>query len=106
MHLYRQWCQPKPARTLERRAASAGAEACSELPAIHHYIAGRPFRPPSEQTELTQKQREEIATFGRVSTRDQEDYSGQHGYLVEKWQIEDQNAQGMRLVRPAAEHSW
>ena len=103
VHLYRQWCQPKSSRKLERRAAAAPAEACTELPAIHHYISGRPFRPPGEQGELTQKQREEIATFGRVSTRDQDDYSGQHGYLVEKWQIEDQTSQGLRLVRPAAE---
>src|SRR5919204_3204788 len=103
VHLYRQWCQPKHARSLERRAASGLAEACSELPAIHHYISGRAFRPPSEQTELTQKQREEIATFGRVSTRGEDDYSGQHGYVVEKWTIEDQTAQGLRLGRPAAE---
>ena len=101
--LYRQWCQPKPPRAVERRAAGRSAEACAELSGIHYYISGRIFRPPNEQTELTQKQREEIATFGRVSTREQDDYSGQHGFLIEQWQIQDESAQGMRMLRPAKE---
>jgi len=101
VYLYRHWCQAKPARSLERRPAAAAAEACADMAAIHHYVSGRPFRPPEQQTELTQKQREEIATFGRVSTREQEDYSDAQGFLVEQWRIEDENAQGMRMVRPA-----
>jgi hypothetical protein len=104
VYLYRQWCQPKPARALERRSVGAAAEACSELPGIHYYISGRVFRPPGgEQTELTQKQREEIATFGRVSTREDDDYSNARGFAVEQWQIEDESAQGMRMVRKAKE---
>ena len=104
VHLYRHWCAGKPSRALERRRVSAEAEACSELSAIHHYIAGRVFRPPREEAaELTQKQREEIATFGRVSTREEEEYSGQRGFVMERWKIEDESAQGLRLVRAAAE---
>ena len=101
--LYRQWCQPKPARAVERRPASRPAEACNELGGIHYYISGRVFKAPSQQSELTQKQREEIATFGRVSTREEDDYSNAKGFVVEKWQIEDESAQGMRMVRPANE---
>jgi cyclic-di-GMP-binding protein len=97
--LYRQWCQPKPPRGLERRAGGAAAEACSEMAAIHYYMSGRVFKQPNEQSELTQKQREEIATFGRVSTRDEDEYSNAQGFLVEHWRIEDESAQGLRLVR-------
>jgi cyclic-di-GMP-binding protein len=97
--LYRQWCQPKAARGLERRGAGAAAEACSEMAAIHYYMAGRVFKQPNEQSELTQKQRDEIATFGRVSTRDEDEYSNAQGFLVEQWRIEDESAQGLRLVR-------
>src|SRR5260221_11419617 len=43
VYLYRQWCQAKSARVMERRASSAAAEACSELPGIHYYISGRVF---------------------------------------------------------------
>ncbi|HEX9435387.1 MAG TPA: hypothetical protein VF936_21630, partial [Burkholderiales bacterium] len=45
VYLYRQWCQAKSARVMERRASSAAAEACSELPGIHYYISGRVFKP-------------------------------------------------------------
>jgi len=103
VYLYRQWCQPKAARAAERKPAARSAEACNELGGIHYYISGRVFKAPSEQSELTQKQREEIATFGRVSTREADDYSNAKGFVVEKWQIEDESAQGMRMVRAAAE---
>src|SRR5438034_11655405 len=103
VYLYRQWCQPKATRASERRGAERSAEACNELPGIHYYISGRVFKPPNEQTELTAKQREEIATFGRVSTREEDDYSNAKGFVVEKWQIEDESAQGMRMVRRANE---
>ena len=76
---------------------------CSELAAIHHYISGRVFRPPGDQAELTEKQRQEIATFGRVSTREEDEYSGQQGFLIERWSIIDESAQGLRLVRRAAD---
>ena len=39
----------------------------------------------------------------RVSTREEDDYSNAKGFVVEKWQIEDESAQGMRMVRAAAE---
>lgn len=104
VHLYRQWCAARTPRAPERHTGGPAAELCSELPAISHYVSGRLFRTPGEQqSELTQKQREEIATFGRVSTRVEEDYSGDHGFAIEQWQIEDQSAQGFRLVRPAAQ---
>jgi cyclic-di-GMP-binding protein len=36
-----------------------------------------------------------------VSTREDDDYSVVHGYLLEDWQIEDQSAQGLKMVRRA-----
>lgn len=103
IYLYRQWCQGKPSRALERRPAGTTAEACTEMAAIHYYMSGRAFRQPNQQAELTQKQREEIATFGRVSTRHEDDYSAAQGFLVERWRIEDESAQGMRMVRSKSE---
>ena len=103
VYLYRHWCQAKPARLGDRRLVGASAEACNDMAAIHYYISGRIFKQPGEQAELTQKQRDEIATFGRVSTRDQDEYSNAHGFLVERWQIEDESVQGMRMVRKASD---
>jgi hypothetical protein len=99
--LYRQWCQPKADRS-ERKQAGVTAEAASELPAIHYYLSGRAFRQQQgESKELTQKQRDEIATFGRVSTRDEDDYSNAHGFTLELWQLVDESAQGLHILRRA-----
>jgi hypothetical protein len=101
VHLFRQWCQAKPARPADRKRSAAVAQVCNEFAAIHYYIGGRGFRQPLEQKELTQKEREQIATFGRVSTKEEDDYSNVHGFLVESWLIEDETAQGLHLVRKA-----
>jgi hypothetical protein len=101
VHLFRQWCQAKPGRAADRKRAAAGAQVCNEFGAIHYYVGGRGFRQPLEQKELTQKEREQIATFGRVSTKEDDDYSNVHGFLVESWQLEDESAQGLRIVRKA-----
>jgi hypothetical protein len=101
VHLFRQWCQAKPARAADRKRAAAGAQVCNEFAAIHYYIGGKGFRQPVEQKELTQQEREQIATFGRLSTKEEDDYSNVHGFLVESWQIEDESAQGLRIVRKA-----
>src|SRR5690606_27075457 len=41
--------------------------------------------------------------FGRVSTREEDDYSEMQGYVLERWHIEDESAQGIRIVRRAAD---
>jgi hypothetical protein len=97
--LYRQWCQPKAGRASERQRKPTPAEACSEIAAVHYYLSGRAFRQPGVQKELSQKQKEEIATFGRVSTRDEDDYSETQGFVLERWLVEDESAQGVRMVR-------
>jgi hypothetical protein len=99
--LYRQWCQPKVGRS-ERKQAGATAEATSDLPAIHYYLSGRAFQHQQGETkELTQKQRDEIATFGRVSTRDEDNYSNAHGFTLELWELVDESAQGLHILRRA-----
>ena len=99
--LYRQWCQAKPARAVDRRKVAAAARVCNEFAAVHYYVSGRQFRQPGGGAELSQRQRDEIATFGRVSTRHDDEYSDAEGFLLEQWQIDDESAQGLRLVRPA-----
>ncbi|HUK03885.1 MAG TPA: hypothetical protein VLV90_02235 [Burkholderiales bacterium] len=99
--LYRQWCQARQPRATERKRSVDAAQACNDLGAIHYYISGHVFKQPGEAKELTQAQRDQIAAFGRVSTRDEDDYSVVHGYLLEHWQIEDESAQGLKMVRRA-----
>lgn len=101
VYLYRQWCQPR-ARATERRALSNTAQACNDTPAIHYYLSNKAFKQPGEAKELTKKQREEIATFGRISTRHEDDHSTVQGFLLESWQLEDESAQGLRMRRAAS----
>jgi hypothetical protein len=101
VHLFRQWCQARPARAADRKRAATGSQVCNEFAAIHYYIGGKGFHQPVEAKELSQQEREQIATFGHVSKREEEDYSNVHGFMVEPWQIEDESAQGLRIVRKA-----
>jgi hypothetical protein len=74
--LFRQWCQPKAAR-VERCPAADAAKVSSGMQAIHYALSGKSFRNPGERRELT-------------------------GFVLEEWQIEDESAQGLRMVRRAA----
>ncbi|MEO8718219.1 MAG: hypothetical protein ABI423_08350 [Burkholderiales bacterium] len=99
--LYRQWCQSRQVRGADRKRAVDTAQACTGLAAIHYYVSGSVFRGATSVKDLTSKQRDEIATFGRVSTRDEEDYSVAQGFLLEQWRIEDESAQGLKMERRA-----
>ncbi len=102
--LFRQWCQPRVERSSQRRSSETAAEATGDIAAIHYYLSGRAFRQPGEEKELTKKQRDEIATFGRIATRDEEeDHAEAKGFALERWRLGDESALGMRLVRAAGE---
>ncbi len=100
--LYRQWCQVKLPRAAERKRVADVGQACQGMESIHYYVSGRVFRQPGEAKELTSAERDQIAAFGRVSTRDEDDYSVVHGYLLEPWEIEDESTQGLKMIRRAA----
>ena len=99
--LYRQWCQVRAPRVAERSRVSDAVQACTDIAAIHYYISGSVFRGATTFKELTARQREEIATFGRLSTREEEDYSVARGFLLEHWRLEDESAQGLKILRRA-----
>lgn len=93
------WCEePKP-RASVRRAVTNGAQVCARIPAMHYYIGGKIFRQPGEAKELSKAQREEIATFGRIATRQDDDYSMTHGYALESWTIREESLGGLRIER-------
>jgi cyclic-di-GMP-binding protein len=99
--LYKQWCEDKQSRTHPRRTASGAAEICTGLAAMHFYVSGDRFRQPGGSGELNKMQREEIATFGRVATRHEEDDQAKaQGFSVEAWQLKDDSRLGLRLERP------
>jgi hypothetical protein len=98
--LFRQWCQARP-RGAERRGAAAVAQACNDLQAIHHYIAGGAQRRPVDAKDLTQQQRQELETLGRIRTAPDEEYSNAHGFMLEEWKVDDDSPQELRISRAA-----
>jgi hypothetical protein len=101
--LYRQWCQMRAARGPERRRVSDVAQICNGIAAIHYFVSGQPFRQPKDSSALSHRESAELATFGRLSTKDDEKYSTIRGFAVEQWQLVDQSVQGLKIMRKAGE---
>ena len=99
--LFRLWCEGKNARVQARRGASATAQACSTIVSMHFNISGKTFRQPGLATNLSRHQRDEIAAFGHVSSRQDDAYIQAGGYASEEWQLREESLSGLRLVRPA-----
>jgi hypothetical protein len=97
--LFRQWCQAKPAQA-HRRGAAETAQVCNDLEAIHFSLSGGTKRRQVEAKEMTQKQREELETLGRIRTTVDEEPGGVRGSALEEWKIVEDSAQGLELVRP------
>ena len=100
IHLYQHWCDGRVDRTQVRRPASGDVLVAVGLEVMHYYVSGKPFKQPGAGPEqMTSKQRAEIATFGRVATRDEDDHSKIQGYAMEQWQLRDESIAGLRMTR-------
>jgi cyclic-di-GMP-binding protein len=99
--LFRQWCQPKPVRPGAGYAANA--QVTNDMEAIHHYMSGGGARRQVQEKELTQQQRQELETFGRIRSVDNEQYTSARGFVLEEWKIEEDSAQELHLVRPSGQ---
>ena len=99
IQLYQHWCDGRVDRNQVRRPASGDALVGVGMEVMHYYLSGKPFKQPGVATELSSKQRAEIATFGRIATRDDDEYSQMQGFTLEQWQLRDESLAGMRLAR-------
>jgi hypothetical protein len=102
--LYRRWCQDGQSRAHPRRSASGTAQICTGMSAMYYFVTGRAFRMGGAAHAMSQAQHEEIATFGRLATRRDDDPATTPNYIPETWKIRDESASGLRLERidPAA----
>ncbi len=101
-HLNQQWFKAGAERPHPRRTGSSTCLLVTGMDAIHYYLSGKIFRQPGEGDAMTKTQIEEIATFGRIATRHEDDYSQMHGFMVEDWRVLDESANGIRLARSLA----
>jgi hypothetical protein len=110
IQIYYHWCKGGAFRKHERRPADGSCTVIGRVDAIYYYVAGRkPFQQPGSAITDSQirRQRDEIATFGRVMEAPQaDDFSRQQGYQIEQWEVMeewrmlDQSATGVRIQRP------
>ncbi|MEW6163702.1 MAG: hypothetical protein AB1642_01425 [Pseudomonadota bacterium] len=106
--VYPRWVKGGVLRRHERHPMHGACRFVVGVDAIHYYLSGsQPFKPPgSASVDVLRRQREELATFGRFATRFEEEYSRDHGYQLENWEIVedwgmlDQSNGGLRLERP------
>jgi cyclic-di-GMP-binding protein len=92
VNLYQHWCD-----------GSGVAKCVGSIEGIHYHLTGKSFKQPASTapTELTSKQRQEIATFGRIATRDEEVHAERSGFLLETWNMLDESPSGLRIARDA-----
>jgi hypothetical protein len=102
-HVYQQWFKGGAARLHPRRTGNGTCKLVTGHDAIHYYLSGKVFHQPGQADAMSKTQADEIATFGRVATRHEEDYSKLHGFMVEEWQVLDESATGYRLARPVSQ---
>ena len=97
--LQRHWCEGMVQRMFERRPSRDTSEVCFGFETIHSQLSGRPFQQPRKAGELTEHERKQIAALGHrasETTRIRRDKAATPS--VETWGIEDQSAQGLRLL--------
>lgn len=102
-HLYRHWCRTGTARQQPRHAGSGICRLVGGMEAMHYFLSGRIFRQPGLAETLSKTQVEEIATFGRLAARHEDDAHRSQDFVVEEWRILDESATGLRLTRPLAQ---
>jgi hypothetical protein len=107
-HVYQRWCRGGASRKHERTATDGLCAVVVGVEAIYFHLAGeQPFRQPGyTDDEALRRERDEMATFGRVAPRSLGALGQQAGYraeewrVVEEWQMLDESATGIHAVHP------
>jgi hypothetical protein len=109
--VYPRWVKGGIRRRYDRHPFAGSCRFVVGEEAIHYYLSGREtFQPPGTANhDKLRREREELATFGRVAARFKEEHSRNLGFQLENWEIAedwavlDQSTGGLRLVRPLAQ---
>lgn len=108
--LYPRWVKGGVHRRHERLPFAGPCVVSVGFAAIHYYLAGRrvAFADKGNEDRLL-REREELALFDRLARRFAEEYSRNHGFFLEDWQVAenwqsvDRSLGGVRLMRPLAQ---
>lgn len=98
LHLYRHTSRSSLPRVHPRRDAHGEMRVISGLTGIHFHVSGKLFREPGSTSTMTRQHATEMATFGRVSTAEEEARAARD-FAPETWRLLDQSAGGLRIAR-------
>ena len=98
LHLYRHSSRGALPRVHPRRHVHGEMRVVSGLSGIHFHVSGKLFREPGSTSTMTRQHATELATFGRLSTADEENRAA-HDFAPETWKLIDQSAGGLRIAR-------
>ncbi|MCL4471909.1 MAG: hypothetical protein M1547_12510 [Gammaproteobacteria bacterium] len=103
--LYHQWFEAAwKKRNFSRRPGVNKVRIALGMAEIHFFLSGeKPFRQPGEKEKLSKREIEDLQFFGRISEQTEKSRLSQLGFTYETWQIQDESALGLRLVRPDEE---
>lgn len=106
--IYPHWVKGGVVRRHERHPMSGPCRFTVGVGAVHYYIGGhQPFKSPVEPTHSDLgRLRDRMAIFDSLQMRPDDEYSRNHGYQLENWEVIedwnmlDESTGGLRITRP------
>jgi hypothetical protein len=100
--VHRLWCEGAPPRPPAKVPQEKGAGLVFGLTEIWFFITGgKAFEQPDKKRELTQREKQDIEVFGRITERTHATMVGEINYQVENWGVVDEMLGAWRLMRPS-----
>lgn len=97
-HLYRHLTRGPQPRVHPRRSAHGEVQLVSGFAGIHYHVSGKVFREPGTTSTISRQHAVELATFGRMSTSEDE-LRASREFGIEAWHQIDQSPGGLRIAR-------
>lgn len=99
--LHRLWCEGAPPRPPAKVPEEKSASLAFGLPEIHFFVTGgAAFEQPDKERELTRQEKDDLATFGRITERTQQQRLADYNFSLETWGVVDEMMGAWRLQRP------
>lgn len=96
------WCEPAPREQAGKAPRAPSAGLLFGAADIHFFLSGgKAFEQPDHERELSHREKEDIAVFGRVTQRTQSMMATGHSYSPETWDMVEESTDWVRLRRPA-----
>ncbi len=99
--LHRLWCEGAPPRPPAKVPEEKSASLAFGLPEIHFFVTGgAAFEQPDKERELSRQEKDDLATFGRITERTQQLRIADYNFTLESWGVVDEMMGAWRLQRP------